>query len=59
MTERAAGAPPPPTVLPVVDIRNKPLRDFASVDDAYAAVLALDTIEGYEQFLSRLSLQPV
>jgi uncharacterized caspase-like protein len=58
MTERAADAPPPPNVLPVVDIRDKPLRDFASVDDAYAAVLALDTIEGYEQFLSVYSYSP-
>ncbi|MGA8612563.1 MAG: caspase domain-containing protein, partial [Xanthobacteraceae bacterium] len=58
MTERAAGAPPPPNILPVVNIRNKPLRDFASVDDAYAAVLALDTIEGYEQFLSIYSYSP-
>ena len=52
MTERAADAPPPPNVMPIVDIRNKPLRDFANVDDAYAAALALDTIEGYEQFLA-------
>jgi uncharacterized caspase-like protein len=58
MTERAADAPPPPDVLPVVDIRNRPLRDFASVDDAYAAVLALDTIEGYEQFLQIYSYSP-
>jgi uncharacterized caspase-like protein len=58
MTERAADAPPPPNVLPVVDIRDKPLRDFASVDDAYAAVLALDTIEGYEQFLQIYSYSP-
>ncbi len=58
MTERAADAPPPPNVLPVVDIRDKPLRDFASVDDAYAAVLALDTIEGYEQFLAIYSYSP-
>jgi hypothetical protein len=52
MTELAAGAPPPPNVTPLADIRNKPLRDFSNVDDAYAAVLALDTIEGYEQFLA-------
>jgi uncharacterized caspase-like protein len=58
MTERAADAPPPPNVLPVVDIRDRPLRDFGSVDDAYAAVLALDTIEGYEQFLSIYSYSP-
>ena len=58
MTERAADAPPPPDVMPIVDIRNRPLRDFSSVDDAYAAVLALDTIEGYEQFLAVYSYSP-
>jgi uncharacterized caspase-like protein len=58
MTERAPDAPPPPDVVPIADIRNKPLRDFANVDDAYAAVLALDTIEGYEQFLAIYSYSP-
>jgi uncharacterized caspase-like protein len=58
MTERAADAPPPPDVMPIADIRNRPLRDFANVDDAYAAVLALDTIEGYEQFLAIYSYSP-
>jgi uncharacterized caspase-like protein len=58
MTERAADAPPPPDVMPIADIRNRPLRDFANVDDAYAAVLALDTIEGYEQFLAVYSYSP-
>ncbi len=52
MTELAAGAPPPPAVTPVADIRNRPLRDFGNVDDAYAAVLELDTIDGYVQFLA-------
>jgi uncharacterized caspase-like protein len=51
LTERAADAPPPPNVTPVADIRAKAIRDFPSVDDAYAAALDRDTIEGYEQFL--------
>src|SRR5579862_393741 len=58
MTERAADAPPAPDVMPIADIRNRPLRDFANVDDAYAAVLALDTIEGYQQFLAIYSYSP-
>ena len=33
-------------------IRNRPMRDFGNPDDAYAAALALDTIDGYEQFLA-------
>jgi len=52
MTELAAGAPPPPNVMPIADVRTKPIRDFPSVDDAYAAALDRDTIDGYEQFLA-------
>lgn len=52
MTELAAGAPPSPNVTPIANIRNEPLRNFGNVDDAYAAVLALDTLGGYEQFLA-------
>jgi uncharacterized caspase-like protein len=52
MTERTADAPPPPNVIPIADVRNKPISDFNNVDDAYAAVLERDSIEGYEQFLA-------
>jgi uncharacterized caspase-like protein len=52
MTERAADAPPPPSVEPIAQYRSRPMRDFGNPDDAYAAALALDTIDGYEQFLS-------
>jgi uncharacterized caspase-like protein len=52
MTELAAGAPPPPNVMPIADVRAKPISDFPSVDDAYAAALDRDTIDGYEQFLA-------
>jgi uncharacterized caspase-like protein len=52
MTELAAGAPPPPNVMPIADVRAKPIRDFPSVDDAYAAALDRDSIDGYEQFLA-------
>ncbi len=52
LTERAADAPPPPNVMPLADIRGKPMRDFHSVEDAYAAALAIDSIESYEQFLA-------
>src|SRR5215831_12108933 len=51
-TERSADAPPPPDVAPVVDVREKPMRSYSSIEDAYAAALALDTIDGYEQFLA-------
>jgi uncharacterized caspase-like protein len=52
MTERAADAPPPPNVTPLAEIRSKPMRDFHSVEDAYAAALERDTIDGYVQFLA-------
>ncbi|MGB8740820.1 MAG: hypothetical protein WCD52_11375, partial [Xanthobacteraceae bacterium] len=52
MTERAADAPPPPNVAPLADYRSRPMRDFGNPDDAYAAALALDTIDGYDQFLA-------
>src|SRR6202162_4169922 len=32
MTELAAGAPPPPNVVPIAEVRAKPIRDFPSVD---------------------------
>ena len=52
MTELAAGAPPPPNVMPIADVRAKSIRDFPNVDDAYAAALDRDTIDGYQQFLA-------
>src|ERR1700722_10631236 len=30
MTERVADAPPPPNTMPLVDIRNRPMRDFGN-----------------------------
>lgn len=53
MTERSADAPPPPpNTMPISDIRNRPMQDFGNPDDAYAAAVALDTISGYQQYLS-------
>ena len=51
-TERSADAPPPTDAVPVVDVRDKPMHSYSSVEDAYAAALAIDTIDGYEQFLA-------
>jgi hypothetical protein len=52
MTERTADAPPPPNVMPIVDIRNRPFREYGNPDEAYAAAVAIDTIDGYEGFLA-------
>jgi uncharacterized caspase-like protein len=51
MTERAADAPPPPNVAPLADIRSKPIGGYSSAEDAYAAALELDTLDGYQQYL--------
>jgi hypothetical protein len=51
-TERAADAPPPVDAAPVADVREKPMRRYANVEDAYAAAIALDTMEGYGEFLA-------
>ncbi len=51
MTERIADAPPPPNVAPLADIRSKPIGGYSSAEDAYAAALELDTLEGYQQYL--------
>jgi uncharacterized caspase-like protein len=58
MTERSADAPPPQNAVPLADIRNRPMRDFGNPDDGYAAALALDTIDGYEQFLAAYPNSP-
>src|SRR4029079_17608109 len=51
-TERADDAPPPAAGAPVPAVRGKPMRRYGNVEDAYAAALALDTMEGYEEFLA-------
>jgi uncharacterized caspase-like protein len=58
LTERAADAPPLPNVVPLAELRDKPMRSYSSVDDAYAAALALDTMEGYGQFLALYPTSP-
>ncbi|HEY1979118.1 MAG TPA: caspase domain-containing protein [Xanthobacteraceae bacterium] len=52
MTERTADAPPPADAMPVGEIRNRPMGDYGNADDAYGAAIALDTLAGYEQFLT-------
>ena len=43
--------PPPVTAAEIETRRTRPIRDF-SVDDAYAAALERDTLQGYEDFLA-------
>ena len=58
ITERAADAPALPSAVPVADLRGKPMRSYSSIEDAYAAALALDTMDGYEQFLALYPSSP-
>jgi len=56
--DRAADAPPVPTAAQVEESRAKPIRDL-SAQDAYAAALDRDTLQGYEDFLSAYPGDPM
>ena len=51
-TDRVADAPPPPSAVPLADLRRKPIRGYSNAEDAYEAALAMDSMEAYEQFLA-------
>ena len=51
-TVREAGAPPLPTAVSFADVRSKPMRSYPVVEDAYAAAVERDTLEGYQEFLT-------
>ena len=51
-TDRVADAPPPPSAVPLADLRRKPMRGYSGAEDAYEAALAMDSMEAYEQFLA-------
>ena len=54
--EAAPGAPPPPAMA-VAEIQSRPMKSF-KVDEAYAAALARDTLEGYQEFLADFPHSP-
>jgi uncharacterized caspase-like protein len=57
--ERAADAPPPALAQDRVNaIRSRPLRDLGA-QDAYAAAIERDTLEGYEEFLAAYPSDPL
>jgi uncharacterized caspase-like protein len=56
--ERAPDAPAQPSADQVAAIRNKPIRELG-VQDAYAAVLERDTLQGYEDFLGAYPDDPM
>lgn len=56
--ERAPDAPAPAAPDQAAAVRNKPIRELG-VQDAYAAVLERDTLQGYEDFLGAYSDDPL
>ncbi|MGC2092835.1 MAG: caspase family protein [Methylocella sp.] len=57
--ERAADAPPPALAQDRVNaMRSRPLRDLGA-QDAYAAAIARDTLQGYEEFLAAYPSDPL
>jgi uncharacterized caspase-like protein len=56
--ERTADAPPPTVSPQQTDVRGKAIRDMG-VQDAYAAVLERDTLEGYSEFLAAYPNDPM
>jgi uncharacterized caspase-like protein len=56
--DRAPDAPAPAPPDQAAAMRNRPIRDLG-VQDAYAAALELDTMQGYEDFLSAYPGDPL
>jgi uncharacterized caspase-like protein len=57
--ERAADAPPPPvSAQQAAEVRSRPIRDIGP-QDAYAAVLERDTLQGYTDFLAAYPDDPM
>ena len=57
--ERAADAPPPAFAADRVNaMQSRPLRDLGA-QDAYAAAIERDTLEGYENFLGAYPTDPL
>src|SRR3954447_10558348 len=56
--DRTPDAPAPPPPDQVAAIRSRPIRDLG-VQDAYAAVVERDTMQGYEDFLAAYPGDPL
>jgi len=57
--ERAADAPPPPLAPDRLNaMRSRPLRDLGA-QDAYAAAIERDSLQGYEEFLAAYPSDPL
>ena len=57
--ERAADAPPPSLNTSEIDaMRSRPMRDLGA-QDAYAAAIERDTLQGYEEFVAAYPSDPL
>ena len=57
--ERAADAPPPPvSVQQAAEVRSRPMREIGP-QDAYAAALERDTLQGYTDFVAAYPDDPM
>ncbi|WP_082156975.1 caspase family protein, partial [Afipia felis] len=56
--DRASDAPPQATPEQAAAARNKPIKDMGA-QDAYAAALERDTLQGYEDFLNAYAGDPM
>jgi uncharacterized caspase-like protein len=52
-------APPPPAMQNFAAMRSRPIRDFPTANEAYAAAVEIDTLSAYQEFLSAYGSDPL
>ena len=57
--ERAPDAPAPPQTASNAQLQNQPLGQFQGDQEAYAAAVARDTLQGYQDFLAAYPDSPL
>ena len=57
--ERAPDAPAPPQTASNAQLQNQPLGEFRGDQEAYAAAVARDTLQGYQDFLAAYPDSPL
>jgi len=51
--------PPPPAMQNYAALRARPIRDFPTAEEAYAAAVEIDTLSAYQEFLSAYESDPL
>src|ERR1700730_7135035 len=57
--ERTPQAPPPPQAIASADLQTRSIRDFNGDQEAFAAALARDSLNGYEDFMAAYPNSPL